>query len=286
MPDVPIVDAHVHLWDPTAFRMPWLDGNKLLNKPYGLAEYREQTAGLPIEALVYLQVEVAPAYGLLEARWAAERAAEDDRLKAIIAWAPLEDGAPCRTYLDALVRVSPLIRGVRRVTQFEADIEFTSRPGFVAGNATAAGVRPVVRYLHPSSRSCRAPSPSCARARRRSSCSTTSRKPDIKGHLMEPWRRQMAELAALPNVCCKISGMATEADHDHWTPDDLAPYLAHVLEVFGEDRVLFGGDWPVVLNASPYRRWADTLDALTAHLSPEAKRKLWGENARRFYRIQ
>src|SRR5438270_13717170 len=102
MPDVPIVDSHVHLWDPTTFRRPWLDGNKRLNRPYGLADYREQTVGLPVESFVYLQVEVTPAYGLLEARWAAERAAEDDRLKAIVAWAPLEDGAPCRTYLGAL----------------------------------------------------------------------------------------------------------------------------------------------------------------------------------------
>ncbi len=111
-------------------------------------------------------------------------------------------------------------------------------------------------------------------------------KPDIAAHLLDPWRAQMATLAAFPNVCCKISGMATEADHDNWTADDLAPYVAHVLEVFGEDRVVFGGDWPVVLGSSPYRRWAETLDALTAHLSPTAKAKLWAENARWFYRIQ
>ncbi|MGI8857959.1 MAG: amidohydrolase family protein [Thermomicrobiales bacterium] len=285
MPDVPIVDAHVHLWDPTAFRMPWLDGNKRLNMPYGLAEYREQTAGLPIEALVYLQVEVAPAYGLLEAQWAAERAAEDDRLKAIIAWAPLEDGAPCCTYLDALVQVSPLVRGVRRVTQFEADIAFTSRPGFVEATRMLPehGLSCDICIHHPQLPSAIALVRACPETQ---FVLDHIAKPDIKGHLIEPWRRQMAELAALPNVCCKISGMTTEADHNHWTPDDLAPYLAHVLAVFGEDRVLYGGDWPVVLDAAPYRRWADTLDALTAHLSPEAKRKLWGENARRFYRIE
>lgn len=285
MPDVPIVDAHVHLWDPTAFRMPWLDGNKRLNRPYGLADYREQTAGLPVAAFVYLQVEVTPAYGLLEARWAVDRAAEDDRLAAIVAWAPLEDGAPCRTYLEALVRVSPLIRGVRRVTQGEPDLEFTSRPGFIEA----------VRLLPAFGLSCdiciyHAQLPSAIALAR--ACPETQfvldhiAKPDIKGHLLEPWRRQIAELAGLPNVCCKISGMVTEADRDHWAPDDLAPYVAHVLDVFGEDRVLYGGDWPVVLNASPYRRWADTLDSLTAHLSPEAKGKLWGENARQFYRIR
>jgi L-fuconolactonase len=284
MPDIPIIDSHVHLWDPTVFRMPWLDGNKRLNKPYGLADYWQQTAGLPIEAFVYLQVEVNPAYGLLEARWAAERAAEDDRLKAIVAWAPLEDGAPCRTYLDALVRVSPLIRGVRRVTQGEPDIAFTSRPGFVAATRMLPefGLSCDICIDHSQLASAIALVRACPETR---FVLDHIAKADIKGRLMEPWRRQMAELAALPNVCCKISGMVTEADHDRWTPDDLAPYAAHVLAVFGEDRVLYGGDWPVVLNAAPYRCWAETLDTLTAHLSPEAKHKLWGENARRFYRL-
>ena len=285
MPDVPIVDAHVHLWDPTMFRMPWLDGNKKLNRAFDLADYREQTAGLPIAAMVYVQVEVTPAYGLLEARWAADRAADDDLLKAIVAWAPLEDGEACRSYLGALVNISPLIRGVRRVTQGEADPEFASRPGFVRA----------VRMLPEFGLSCDL----CIHHSQLRSAIELVRqcpdtrfvldhiaKPDIAGHLLDPWRARMAELAALPNVCCKISGMVTEADPANWTPDDLAPYVAHVLEVFGEERVLYGGDWPVVLNAAPYRRWAETLDALTAHLSDAAKRKLWADNARRFYQVQ
>jgi L-fuconolactonase len=79
--------------------------------------------------------------------------------------------------------------------------------------------------------------------------------------------------------------MVTEADHKRWTAEDLAPYVAHVLGAFGEDRVMFGGDWPVMLLASSYLRWVETLDSLTAHLTPEAKRKLWAENARRVYRL-
>ena len=61
--------------------------------------------------------------------------------------------------------------------------------------------------------------------------------------------------------------------------------LLDPLEAFGEDRVMFGGDWPVVLEASPYVRWVQALDSLTAALSPGQKRKLWSENARRFYRL-
>ena len=70
-----------------------------------------------------------------------------------------------------------------------------------------------------------------------------------------------------------------------WQPADLAPYVQHVLEVFGEDRVAFGGDWPVVLGASSYRRWVEALDTLTAGLSETARRKLWAENGRTFYRL-
>src|SRR5256885_16331773 len=92
VPDFPIVDSHVHLGDPTHFRMSWLDGSPSIDRPFGLAEYREHTAGVDVDGMVYLQVEVEPAYGLMEARWALDRADEDPRLRAIVAWAPLEYG--------------------------------------------------------------------------------------------------------------------------------------------------------------------------------------------------
>ena len=100
-------------------------------------------------------------------------------------------------------------------------------------------------------------------------------KPDIKAKMWEPWHSEIRQLASLPNVLCKVSGMVTEADPDTWTTEDLRPYVEHVLASFGEDRVAFGGDWPVAFQASPYHRWVETLDGLTASLSPAAKRKLW-----------
>ena len=95
----------------------------------------------------------------------------------------------------------------------------------------------------------------------------------------------MHDLASLPNVMCKISGVATEANHDSWTIDQIRPYVMHALEVFGEDRVAFGSDWPVCTLAAPYRRWVQTLDELTADWTDAAKAKLWRENAIRFYRL-
>ena len=110
-------------------------------------------------------------------------------------------------------------------------------------------------------------------------------KPAIKEHGLDPWRNHLAQLAALPNVWCKISGLVTETNHQSWLPEEFAPYIAHALEVFGEDRVVFGGDWPVLLLAASYDCWIEALETLTQHLSPTAKRKLWSDNARQFYRL-
>lgn len=284
MPDVPIVDAHVHLWDPRRLRMTWLDGNDLLDQPYGPDEYRAHTAGLEVEALVYVEVAVEPAYALLEIVRACHLAHEDSRLRAIVAHAPVEHGAPVRTYLDALTALDGPLRGVRRLLQGEADPRFCLRPDFVRGVQLLAEYDlsfDICVYHHQLE----------AAVELVRQCPDVRfmldhiGKPDIRGGALDPWREHMRALAALPNVVCKVSGMVTEADHAAWTPDDLRPYLAHVLACFGEDRVCFGGDWPVALLASPYRRWVETLDQLTAHLSPQAKRKLWNENARRFYRF-
>jgi L-fuconolactonase len=95
----------------------------------------------------------------------------------------------------------------------------------------------------------------------------------------------MAALAELPNVMCKISGVITEAHHSSWQIAQIAPYIEHALAVFGEDCVAFGSDWPVLRLAASYHAWIEALDALLTNHSAEAQRKLWAENARRFYRL-
>jgi L-fuconolactonase len=112
-----------------------------------------------------------------------------------------------------------------------------------------------------------------------------SGKPGIKAGLLDPWRAQMTELAALPNVWCKLSGLVSEADIQNWTPAQLQPYIDHVLSAFGVDRVMFGSDAPVLYLAGTYEKWVRTLRAATAHLSEADQQKLWRDNAIAFYRI-
>ncbi|HEY8744978.1 MAG TPA: amidohydrolase family protein [Chloroflexota bacterium] len=282
-PNLPIVDAHVHLWDPQRLRMPWLDGNPLLNRRYDLGDFTRASAGLDVQGLVYIQTDVAESYALLEAQWVAELARQDACIRAIVPFAPLEYGDRVRAFLDALVSISPLIKGVRRIYQ-GAPVDFCLQPDFVRG----------VQLLPDYGLSCDL----CIRHHQLENtvtlvqqCPATQfildhiAKPDIAAQLLDPWRQHMRQLAAFPNVYCKISGVLTEADHQRWTVEDAKPFILHALEVFGVDRVAFGGDWPVVLEAAAYRRWIDTLDVLTAALPLDSRQKLWAENAIRFYRL-
>jgi L-fuconolactonase len=277
----PIVDSHVHLWDPRRFRMPWLDVIDDLRRPFETDAFAEHTRDLPVNEVVYVQVDTTAAYGLLEARWAAAQAPP---VSGVVAWAPMEDGVVVATYLQELVQLGPRIKGVRRLLQSEPDPDFLVAPPFIHGLRLlpSYGLSFDICIVHHQL----ARTIDMVRA-----CPETQfildhlGKPDARSGLLDPWRDQLSELASLPNTVCKISGLVTEADHARWTPADLEPYIAHALEVFGEERVLFGGDWPVVTLASSYRRWVETLDQLTQTLSASAKRKLWADNARRVYRL-
>ena len=112
-------------------------------------------------------------------------------------------------------------------------------------------------------------------------------KPLIAEGRLEPWAIQIAELRDFPDVYCKISGMVTEADHLNWTPEDLRPYITHVLDVFGTDRVMFGSDWPVALLAAS--SYGDVVNALRSVIGPQlgrdGHRKLFRDNGVRFYGI-
>lgn len=276
-----IIDSHVHLWDPRRFRLPWLDELQPLRQPFELGDFAEHAGGLAVGQIVYVQTDVTPAYGFLEARWAASQPLA---VAGVVAYAPLEDGEISGSYLDALVQLGPRIKGVRRLLQSEASLDFLVAPDFITG------LRLLPRYGL-SFDICIRHDQLARTIDMVHACPETQfvldhiAKPDIRSGGLDPWREQLARLAELPNVSCKISGVVTEASHADWTIEDLQPYVMHALAVFGEDRVMFGGDWPVVTIAATYRRWVETLDFLTTILTHQARQKLWAENARRLYRL-
>jgi len=108
-------------------------------------------------------------------------------------------------------------------------------------------------------------------------------KPPIKEGKTEPWATHMRELARHPNVWCKVSGMATEADWAHWRQEDIRPYLDVVFEAFGPDRLMFGSDWPVCLLAADYREVWGLVDDYVSQFPASDRSMLFGNNAASFY---
>ena len=94
----------------------------------------------------------------------------------------------------------------------------------------------------------------------------------------------MRELAGLANVACKISGVLTEADHAGWREAEVIPYIAHAIDCFGFDRVMFGGDWPVcLLGVEQYGDWLTALKTVVKDRSEDHQKKLFHDNAVKFY---
>ena len=282
----PIIDTHVHLWNSASLHRPWLEEVPLLNRSYGLEQYLEQTAGLSIEAIVCVEADVLPEERMQEACWLSDQARQTPLIQGIVAAAPIgvEDRTVLRSFLKRLVTIDQRVKGVRRNIQGE------TMPGFCVQSNFVHDIQ-ILSEFDLSFDLCltHRQLPDVIELVRL--CPGTHfvldhiGKPDIRQHLLDPWREHIQELAAFPNVDCKISGLVTEADHQGWVVEELTSYVIHVLTVFGEDRVMFGGDWPVLLLASSYHRWIETVDVLMQHKSSSARRKFWSENARRIYRL-
>lgn len=110
-------------------------------------------------------------------------------------------------------------------------------------------------------------------------------KPLIKAQELQPWADDMRRLAELPNVHCKVSGMVTEANWQHWEKADFRPYLDVVFEAFGTERIMYGSDWPVCLVAGEYEGAKGILTDYLSMFSDDEVRDVMGNNARRFYSL-
>lgn len=281
MPE-PLIDTHLHLWDPQQLRYGWLAGNALLNQRYVLPEFRAATAQAGVTGAVFVQCDCTPEQSLDEARWVSQLAGEEPRIRGIVARAALERGPAVRDELAELAKL-PLVRGIRRIIQGEK-AGFCAQPEFIAGVKALAGFNFSADL--------------CLRRDQLGEATELVRScpdvrfvldhggnPDIAGRKLEPWASDIAAIAKLPNVVCKLSGLVTNADKERWTVADLAPTVDHLLTAFGSTRLLFGGDWPVVLLASSYQRWADAARELLAMVAPADRQRVLHDNAIAAYRL-
>lgn len=279
----PIVDTHLHVWDTGLIRYPWLDDIPLLNKPYLLDDYKRACEPVAVERMVFVQCEADFTQFMHEAEWVESLSEQDPRLQGIVPWAPLEHGDDARVDLDVLA-ANPRVKGIRRIIQFEPDMEFCLRPDFVRGVQALADYNLSFdicidhRHMANTIQMVR----QCPNVR---FIIDHIAKPNIKHGLLDPWREHMRTFASFPNVWCKMSGLVTEADHQTWTKEQLKPYIDHVIGCFGFERIMYGGDWPVAYQATEYPRWVETLLWAVDGCSEDELKKLFRENAIAFYRL-
>ncbi len=284
MPDFPIVDGHLHLYDPAVLSFPWMKEVPALDRPHLVREFDAAREGLEVEAAVFVEVDAAPGAHVAEARFIAALARNEPRIGAIVAHLPMDRGAETARDLEAL-REIPLVRGIRHLIQgHRNEPGWALRPEFVSGVQGLAGtglVFDICIYAE------QLPDATelVARCPKVQFVLDHLGKPDVRGGGFESWSRDVAALAQHPNVACKISGLATEADHATWREEELVPYIDRAIEVFGFERVLFGGDWPVSTLATGYRRWVECVDRAVAGASEAERRQLFVGNAGRLYRF-
>ncbi|MDB6017198.1 MAG: amidohydrolase 2 [Pedosphaera sp.] len=283
MNELSIVDSHVHWWEPALFKYSWLDGLPALNRAFLPAEMAEASATAKVGKLIFVECGGEAEQGIAEVDWVSNLAKEELRLKGIIARASLEKGKAVRAELTALAR-RPLVKGVRRLLQGEREADFLMRPEFVTG-IEMLGEFGFTFDLCIRQDQLRGSVELVRRVPQVMFVLNHFGKPEVRSGRMEPWAADLKALAELPNVVCKLSGLATEADWRHWQAGDLKPYFERALECFGFDRVLFGGDWPVATLATSYDRWVETVRGMILGAKKTDWIKVFQTNAERIYHV-
>ena len=271
------IDSHQHFWKYAATEYPWIGQGTPLQRDWLPGDLEAVATKVGIHGSVAVQARQT----LEESRWLLELADKSPFIKGVVGWVDLQS-EKVEDDLAALSKHKKFV-GVRHVVQGEA-ADFMLKPEFLRGLAALhafdftydlllfpkhlpSSVKVVEKLSH------------------QRFVLDHIAKPMIRAGMMQPWKDDLRELAKHKNVSCKISGMVTEAKMPGWKAEDFRPYLDVVFEAFGEDRVMFGSDWPVCLLGGSYEQ----IHALAADYFKQfpaaAQEKFLGGNAVKFYNL-
>jgi L-fuconolactonase len=277
-PPTPRLDAHQHFWNYSAAEYPWMRPEWPIRRDF-LPEHLEP---LLADAGLGGSIAVQARQSMVESRWLLELADRHALIRGVVGWVDLRD-ENVSVQLAELAS-HPKFVGVRHVVQDEPDDRFMLGPDFLRGIAQLE--RFDLTYdLLVFPRQLPAAIELVRRFPAQPFVLDHIAKPSIEARVLSPWREQIVELASHPNVSCKVSGMVTEANWSTWQPSDLRPYLDVVFGAFGEDRLMFGSDWPVCLLAGSYHCVHAVIREYVAGLPTTVAPKVFGRNAARAYGI-
>lgn len=273
------LDAHQHFWEYDAQRDSWIDDSMSVLKSDYLPEQIEPLLKeKELEGCIAVQANQSEK----ETEFLLALAEAYSFIKAVVGWVDL-----CSENIEKRLEYyaqNPFLKGIRHIVQAEPE-NFVLKPEFQRGIGFLSQFNLVYDLLvYPS--------------QLESGIELVSQfpdqkfvldhcaKPQIKIQEIKKWTRDIRRIAEEENVFCKVSGLVTEADFKNWKPSDFLPYLEVVFDAFGEDRVLYGSDWPVCLLAASYEKVYQLTDDYTIEHSADARRKFFGDNAARIYNIK
>ena len=281
MTRLPVIDAHVHFWDPRRLRYPWVAGAPVLDRPFVPADF-ESLVSRHVDAVVFVEANVEPAQAADEVAWVDGLADAEPRIVGIVAFVDLLDEAQRDAALGRLGRTSRVV-GVRHNIQQQP-------PGFALRPEFVRGVRAVSDAGWPFDLCITGDQlPEVLRLVERCPDATFvldhCGKPAIRDGEFDEWARDLEQLAGHERVSCKLSGLLTESREEQRSAAALAPWIEHARTCFGASRLLYGSDWPVSTLGGGARRWREIVDELTGPWPEADRRALFADNAARVYRV-
>jgi L-fuconolactonase len=272
------IDSHQHFWNYFESEYPWIPKGSPLHRDWLPSDLQPLLAKAGMDGSVAVQARQT----LDESRWLLNLADHYPLIKGVVGWVDLRSDT-----LEAQLRelsIHSKFVGVRHVVQDEPGDNFMLGAEFLRGIGRLKPFKLTYDLLvYP--KQLPAAMELVERYPEQPFVLDHIAKPPIQDGLLSPWRELIRRLAESPHVFCKVSGMVTEANRTKWKPADFKPYLDIVFEAFGEDRLMFGSDWPVCLLAGNYEQALGLVDDYTRHLGPRGRDKFFGGNAARFYRV-
>jgi L-fuconolactonase len=273
------IDSHQHFWRYAPVTHGWItDEMKVLQRDYLPPDLEKELDTNNVAGCVSVQA----AQTEQETQFLLDQSDKYAFIRGVVGWVDLQDEA----VEEQLARWTRHLKfvGVRHIVQSEADDHFLARPAFLRGVRLLSKFDLTYDLLIredqlPAAQSFADQLPAA------NLVVDHLAKPKIASRELSPWRENIRALAERPNVCCKLSGLVTEADWNDWQPSDLYPYLDVVVEAFGAERVMWGSDWPVCRLAASYTQVKALTDRYFASYTAAEQARVYGQNAIDFYQL-
>jgi L-fuconolactonase len=270
------IDSHKHFWHYDPADYPWIAPGSILQQDYLPHDLQPQLQQGGIGGCIAVQAR----QDFKENRFLTKLASEHAFILGVVGWIDLR--SPQASKQAYAFKQMPKAVGVRHVVQDEPDPHFMAGATFRAGIAQLQQHQLAYDILIYEGQLADAIALVRDFPEQRFILDHVA-KPRIRQRELQPWAARMTELSRFPNVFVKFSGMITQADPQHWKPQDLTPYWETTVQAFGMDRVLFGSDWPVIRLAGEYARWVEVVERWLDPFTQDQRDQVWGKNAQRAY---